>query len=179
MRASPGRRSRGLTLVELMAAFATLTLVLGVCAALITMLLKLSGTSRDHIADEIALARIARLFREDVRLASKCDMTSTRQPARRITLSTGPFVVEYALSRTGLTRTMQRDDEPLKYELLRLPPTASAMRFERQSADGADMIGLVLTRQAKSKGGAISHEFRIEAAAGASGRFQTRGAGTP
>lgn len=176
MRIARRRRPRGLTLVELMAALATLTMVLGVCASLVAMLLKFAASGRDHARDEAAVARFARLFREDVRGADDVYLEPTSGPATRLELSTGgEYIVAYVGTRTGVVRTEGTRSEMLKSESIHLP-TKTVLRFERQSIAGGEVISAVLTRKARSPGGAKPHDFRIDASFNAHSRFSPKGA---
>ncbi len=167
-------RRRGLTLVELLAAFSTLTIVLAMCVALMTMLLKLSVSGRDGLANDVAIARLARLFREDVRWAREVRRVDEGKPSQRIALISNEMAVEYSANGDRLERIEWDGDELVQQERLTLPKSSSP-RFERRTDSERGVVVLVLDRAAKSPGVAKVREFRIEATTGAAHRFEAGG----
>ena len=171
----PARRRRGITLVELMAAMTTLTIILAVCAALMTMLMRLDGSGRDHVANEATLARLARAFRADVREADRVEPLAAGKPSNGLSLADGAsHSVEYAIVKGAVVRREWWDDVVVAQERFTLPASASP-RFERLPGDGPAILALVLDRRsAKAVGEAATHPYRIEAASGAARRFSAK-----
>jgi type II secretory pathway component PulJ len=169
MRPGRTRNRAGFSIVEAMAAMTVITIVMGVCLALVTMLLKLPDAAHQHATDEAARSRVARLFREDVRAASR---VVSKDQGKRLSLRSGDGVsVEYAASGEGLSRVAWLGDQVAKEERLPLPPR-SAARFEFR--DG--VVALLLDRRAvRGDDSAKSRVLRVEAAVGASLRFRPRG----
>ena len=165
---------RGITLVELLAAMATLTIVLGLAVALITMLLKLSASGQDGMANDLALARVSRLFREDVRAAGEVRQVAAGTPSKRLSLVSGESSVEYWANGDRIDRSEWEAGELVKQERLTLLPSSSP-RFERRTEPGRTVVVLVIDRSAKTPGGSKLREYRVEATAGASLRFESGG----
>lgn len=169
MHARRSKARAGLTLIEVVTAMTVMTIVMGLCVALITMLLKLSDSGTRHASDEAALMRVARLFREDVRAAS--EVVPKGGGKRLVLRSFDGGEVEYSASRDGLWRVASWGDDTVKEERLPLPPTSSP-RFEA----GRKVVALLIDRrQRTATDGAKPRVLRIEAAPGAHERFTAKG----
>src|SRR5262249_7667548 len=62
----PGLVRRGYSLVEIVLAMGAVAIVLGLCAGLLHVLLRLDRTGRTHLVESATIGRLARQFREDV-----------------------------------------------------------------------------------------------------------------
>lgn len=172
-----GSRRRGVTLVELLAAMTTLTIILGLGAALLTMLLKLTDSGHEHAEAEAAVARVARLFREDVRNAEEVSGCEPGKASGRIRLTSGDWGVEYSASKTALLRVEWIADVLLEQERVTLP-VSEPPRFERPGEGPPAMVALVLERSKRKEASPAAKPLRIEAALGASRRFRSEGGTT-
>ena len=167
---------RGYSLVEMLAVMATMTLVLGLCVALLEMILKLHSSGMQHIENEAAIARMARVFRNDVRSATEVTRCAIGKNSTTLGLSIGgESVIEYQVIKDSLLRSEWREDELVGQEQFRLPKTSSA-RFEHRESGGLDRVALVLERRGKTgQGEARSRPFQVEATRGANFRFELAG----
>ncbi len=180
MRLTPKfRRRNGLTLVEIVAAMATMTMVLGVSIALLTVLFKLSDSGRKHAADEFAIARAARLFRQDLRSADSIETRPSGKPSPSLTLQLDEgLMIEYLAERDGLLRIESCDGAIVEQEHLSLPDWSSP-RFERRNENGLTFVTFVFDRRpSKTSPKLANREFRIEATVGADSRFDQTGGTT-
>jgi hypothetical protein len=167
----PNQR-RGVTLVELLAAMATMTIIMGVGAALLTMLLKLSDSGHEHAEGQAALARAARTFREDVRNASEVSGCEAGKASDRLVLTSGDWGVAYSVAKTGLVRVEWIADVVLEQETM---PMSGPSRFERPDEPGPPVVTLLLERADRAGARTPAKPLRIDAALGASTRFRTSG----
>jgi hypothetical protein len=168
---------RGFTLVEILAAMAALMFVTGVCVALITVLVNLSDSSERHAGLELAIAKAARAFREDVRSADAADLRAKDGELACVAwLSVNGSTVEYSVGSDSVYRVETIDDTVVAHEQFQLPEK-SFPRFERFEIDGKVFLALVFDRRGgKTQSKAAIRLFRIEAALGEDTRFQ---GGTP
>ncbi|MDB5351530.1 MAG: hypothetical protein JWN86_2777 [Planctomycetota bacterium] len=178
---SPGRTPRrGYTLVEMLAVMATLTLILGLCVALMELLLKLNTSGKDHVETEARLSRSARIFRDDVHEAGEIKRCEPGTSSTTIELVRPDHdrVVEYQWIKNDLVRNEWSAGEIVKRERFPLPAQASA-HFEHRSDGGRSVAAYVVHRRGKQASGpAVDHAFRIEAMVGAAFRFDVpEGAG--
>ena len=173
------RKRQGVTLVEMMAAMATLTIVLALCAAMVMMLLRVSTSGGDHMADEAVIARAARLFRADVREAVAFRAGGPEDAASDLALDFGDGSgVDYAIARDSLIRVVHAGDFPITQDVIDLPK-GSSPRFAVGAPDLRGHMGLLLNRSARSPAGAIVREMRIEAILGSNHRFEDSSEDSP
>lgn len=170
-----GRRSRrGFSLIEMLVAMTTMTFVMGVCVALLQMLLKLDAAGQTHVETEATIARAARVFRRDARSAAEVSRCPVGSESDRLglTLPGADHAVEYRVRGDDLLRAEWHTGELVEQERFRLPARSSG-RFEHREADGRGTVSLVFDRRGrKGDGEATVRAFRIEAATGADRRFE-------
>lgn len=173
-------RRNGLTLVEIMAALTALTMVLGIAAALISLLFKLSDSGQKHSADEMAMARLARIFRQDARSADFLETRPSGQPSPSITFyEIDGSTIEYLGERDGILRVVSLGGTMVEQERLALPD-AAVPRFERRDDDGRTLVILAFHRGTSKTNSKLANKaFRIEAMLGANTRFDPAGGGKP
>ena len=99
-----GRRRRGASLFELMAAMSAATVVIATAAALVHRTFTIESRSRAVVADERAALRLARQFRADVHEATSisCPGSDADAPLIEITGIEGRVV--YRTTGSGLVR---------------------------------------------------------------------------
>lgn len=173
MIAAGSRKRRGITLIELLVVLASMTFVLGVCVALMTMLLKLSDSAERHTALEVSIAKLARAFRDDVRSAEEVNLqTKGRELAYAAWLSGDGTTVEYTVASDAIYRSETLGDAMVGREEFPLP-AKSFPRFERIEREGRVFVAVVFDRRgAKSESSLAIRLFRIEAALGENSRFR-------
>lgn len=100
-----GRRRRGASLFELMAAMSAATVVIATAAALVHRTFTIESRSRAVVADERAALRLARQFRADIHEATSvtCPGSDTDAPLVAIT-SAEDGIVYYRATGSGLVR---------------------------------------------------------------------------
>jgi prepilin-type N-terminal cleavage/methylation domain-containing protein len=167
----PRRFPRGFTLVEVLLAMGALTIVLGLCAGLLHVLLRLDRTGRDYVTETASVGRLARQFRTDVHAASESralDPDQT-QPARlKLTLPDDRTIVYEARPRI-FRRTERRRGAVERQETYSLP-FCRAGQFVVKRDQGRLWVQLRLCRGAEPAGrggaGILRHDLQIDALAG-------------
>jgi hypothetical protein len=149
------RARRGYALVEIVLAIGTVAIVLGLCAGLLHVLLKLDRTGRSHVAETATIGRLARQFRQDVHAAA------TAKPGPRgenleLRLPDDHTIV-YETHERALTRVDQEGATPRRRETYSLP-SCPASGFEVSERDGKVWVRARLRRGL--------HDLAIEAVAG-------------
>ena len=171
---------RGFTLVEIMASLAALTMVMGVCAALLAMLFNLSDSGEKHAAQELAIARAARTFRHDVHAADGVETRPSGKPSPGISLLLKDgSAIEYTAERDAIVRVETVGTTVVSQDRLILPQKASP-RFERRKEGDRTFLTLVFNRRgAKTDSPLAVRSFRVDAALGADSRFDRDGGTLP
>ncbi len=155
---------------------ATMTVLLGLSVGLFLMLFRLNDSGQRHVENEAAIARVARVFRRDVRGASSIGRCDAGGVSERISLSGSDArrLVEYLVTRDGLTRVEWDGEVVVEQERFRLPSRPST-RFERAGANEMPVVALTFDRSANpARGDGESRRFAIKAILGASRRFESR-----
>ncbi len=140
----PARRTtrRGSTLVEMMVTIAVLTVLLGLTAGLIRLLLRLDQAGRDALAVATDAARLAADWADD---AHRAPATPPLIAGDRLTFARGDAErIEYTIRPRDLLREVRRGDK-VRRETYRLPPHASA-RFETTTEAGHPVASIVIRR---------------------------------
>jgi prepilin-type N-terminal cleavage/methylation domain-containing protein len=175
---SAGRR--GFTLVEVMASLAALTMVLGVCVALVTMLYRLSDSGEKHAAQELAIARAARVFRRDVNAADRVETRLSGKPSDTITLLLKDgSSIEYTAEREAIVRVETVGTTIVSQDRLFLPEKAMP-RFELHNDGDREFLSLAFNRRgAKTDAPLAIRNFRVDAVLGSDSRFDRSGGAKP
>ena len=89
--------ARGFSLIEIVLVIGAVAVLLGLCAGILHVLLRLDRTGRQHLVETATVGRLARQFRHDVRAATAAKpIAGETGLARRLELSlTQGHVVEY------------------------------------------------------------------------------------
>jgi hypothetical protein len=137
------------------------TVMLGLCAGMIHLLLKLDRagrTSSDLAAD---LARLARDFRADAHAASTVEPAGQPLSSIKLTLEAGK-TVEYLVRPSDLLRTLREGDKVRHYDVYRRPPK-SAVSIELTREGSTTFAGLVIDRPPNGVDDSLYSNLRIEA----------------
>ena len=171
---------RGFTLVEVMTSLAALTMVMGVCVALLSMLFHLSESGEKHAAQELAIARAARLFRHDVHAADHVETRLSGKPCTVLSLLFKEgMAIEYTAERDAIVRIETVGLTIVSQDRLFLPEKAMP-RFEERTEGNRVFLSLVFNRRgAKTDVPLAIRPFRVEAALGSDSRFDREGDPTP
>ena len=178
-----GRRSprRAFSLIEMVLAIGAVAIVLGLCAGLLHVLLRLDRTGRDHVVETATIGRLARQLRQDVHAAREARAGADDGSAAKLelVLSRDRTIVYEARSR-ALARVEHHGAVALRREVYSLPSCREG-RFTVQTDAGRVWVRLRLGRGSKNekekeKGPTgLRHDLQIDALAGKDeARFQPR-----
>lgn len=170
MRVPLGRRPAGWALIECLVLISVLTILLGLGAGTIRLLMKLDRAgraARDQAAD---IERLADDFREDAHAASANPATI----GDRMTLDLlGGRTAEYASRPTTIVRTIRQGDKVRRVESYRRP-LKSTIRYEVAAGGPGPIAILRIDREPGAEASSIYRDYRIEAELGKHGRFSGR-----
>ena len=167
------RKRRGAySLVECLVLITVTVVLSALCAGTIHLLLKLDRAGRAASEEAVALARLARDFRDDAHQAAPGEPPAKSDD--RITLDLGGSkTVEYAVRPGDVLRTLRQGGEVRRYETYRRPARASA-RFEVSSEGSRPIAAIVLDRPEDDRELSALRDFRIEAELGRLARRKAR-----
>jgi hypothetical protein len=139
-------------------AIGAVAIVIGLCAGMLHVLLRLDRTARSHLVETTTIGRLARQFRQDAHAARDAHRGAARNgPAAKLDLVlSGDRSVTYEMRDGSLLRREHGGDTAGRLEAYRLPCCREAL-FVVQAQDGAVWVQLRLRRGPE-----------IDAAAGAS-----------
>jgi hypothetical protein len=146
--------------------------MLGLCAGMIHLLLKLDQAGRASSDLAADLARLARDFRADAHAALPVDPTD--QPHQQIKFSiAGGKTVEYLVRPGDILRTLREGEKVRHFDLYRRPPKA-AVSIEVTREGSLPFASLVVDRPPNGVDDSLYHELRIEAELGKNQRLTPR-----
>jgi hypothetical protein len=157
-------------MIEVILVVSSVSMVLGLCAGLLHVLLRLDRAGRAAAVEAATVGRLSRQFRRDVHAAV----------AARAEAKDGVAVLELELpegrsvayrSRThALERTERRGEEVDRRETYQVP-TCRDPRFDVREEDGTTWVGLRLSRGDEARPGALRPDLGIVADAGRDARL--------
>jgi hypothetical protein len=137
------RRSRatrgGYALIEIVLAIGAVAIVLGMCAGLLHVLLRLDRAGRSHVVETATIGRLARQFRRDVHAAS--EVNALPGGATLELRLPGQPTVNYALGTHAVARSEHGGAPPERRETYLLPFLREG-GFEVQVRDGQTWVRL-------------------------------------
>lgn len=156
-------RPRGYTLIEMVLVVGAVSLVLGLCATVLSAVFKVDRSGRNAVADATTIARLARQFRQDVRAAGTARVAGAKPPAGAglDLVGTGGASIVYRVEGGRLVRQVRQGDTVgarESYAVERLGPVAFGV--------DAGRAWLVLARHPDEGPGLARPEVRIEARVG-------------
>jgi prepilin-type N-terminal cleavage/methylation domain-containing protein len=168
------RRSarRGYSLIEMLAAIAVLTVVLGASTALIDRLLKLDRSARAHRDDWATAGRLARAFRGDAHAAAfALTPPGAERSAAELRLR-GPsgHDVVYEFDQGTITRLELVEGLPARGETFRLPGRLGHFELRHEGSRGLVALDLAWPTGRPELG--VARSFRVVAALGLDHRFE-------
>lgn len=144
------RPRRGYALIEMILVIGALVVILGLCASLIHLLMRLDRASRDHLAESGIRERLARQLRSDVRAASTAkvgqEQPGAAGPNWLVLHGPGDRVINYVSGGGGIIRTEHDGPRLVRQEAYRLPSKA-VPRFAVRAERGSDFVVLELVRK--------------------------------
>ncbi len=162
------RRPTGFSLVELMTTIAVLTILLGMCAGLIRILLKLDHAGRDAMDVENDQVRLARTLRDEAHRSTS--PTPRLIQADRLTLILPDNqTVEYTVRPHDLLREVRQGEKVRQRELYRTPPRAT-VRFEAATEAGRSVVSLLVSPSNRG----LDSVIRVDAEVGRLARLIAR-----
>jgi hypothetical protein len=125
------------------------TLLLGLCAVSIQVLMKLNGFSQGRYAESVAVERLGRHLRDDAHAsrtaAIKVDAKNADRAASLRLLFEPEHTVVYDCSDSAVVRTESRGGKTVRHERFSLARGTGA-RFELRELASRKLVALVLTR---------------------------------
>jgi hypothetical protein len=150
---SAGRKSelarRGITIIEVLIVVTTVTLMLGLCAVSIQLLMKLNGDGVSRYGAAVALERLAQQMRDDAHSSESgqlgVDQKAEGKPeSLRLTLRPDRSVAYRSLDG-AVVRTESAASKVVRRESYALPLGAAA-RFLLREEGPSRLVVLVVTR---------------------------------
>ena len=162
------KRSRGFTLIEMVLVIGGVTVVLGLVAGLLHILLRLDRYGRNYLNDSMAISRLGEQLRSDVRRASDAAASPNDSPATAKLVLTAPSdpTVTYTWEGSILKREETSDGKPTRFETYRVDRLGPIL-FE--SKDG--FVAVVAGRDPDVTTGAFRSKIKIEARLGKTRRL--------
>ena len=135
---------RGITIIEVMIVVTGTTLLLGLCAVSIQLLMKLNADVQGRYAEAVALERLGGQLRTDAHASETAQLVAeekekaTAKPAGlRLTLQAG-HIVEFGRGDGGVVRTESRAGKTVRHERFTLARGADrAVRASRRGVAAA------------------------------------------
>ena len=159
----------GYSIIEVVLVISAVSIVLGLCAGLIHVLLRLEKGERTHLGETGTIARLAQQFRKDVHAATRAtlDPIDERGGARLDVATPTDRTIDYRAGERSIVRTQHHGDEVERRETFSLP-SCPEPRFLKSEGGGGVWLILSLPRGAGPETGpkGLRHNFRIEALMG-------------
>ena len=143
--------SRGITIIEVLIVVTAVSMLLGLCAVSIQVLMKLNGDVQGRYGAAVALERLGRQLRDDAHASETAQITvDLKKPGKpaglRLVLAPEHLVV-YESGDGGVVRTELRADKVVRHEKYALARGAG-VRFELRDEGSRRLVAIVLTRPA-------------------------------
>ncbi len=152
-------RHRGFSLIELMVVVTVVTVLLGLCAGMIHLLLKLDHAGRYSSELAADLTRLAHDFRLDAHEATPLDPTSSPLDSLKLPLG-GGRTVEYQVRPGDIVRTLREGGKVRHHDLYRRP-ARSTVHFEVAREGSRPFATLRIDRPPNGIDDSVYDDFRI------------------
>jgi hypothetical protein len=162
---SRSRKMRtGFSLIEMVMVIGAVSLLLGLCAGLLHVMLKVDRIGRSHLVEATTVGRLARQFRRDVH-AGKLAAWIGNGETLELNRPDGRTVY-YAVGRDSLSRIVVHGRKPVEqresYRLSFSEPPHFVVRTEGDRA----WVTLRLPRANEASPASLRHDIQIEALEG-------------
>jgi len=161
-------RRRGTTLIEVIVALTAGSVILGVAAAMLCLLLRTQSVSRDHVHQGTVLSRLSEQFRHDVLAATAVD---GREANSWEFTMTPERTVSYRAESETLVREETADGEPTRQQRFSLPP-GTAPSIESEGSPSATIVSLIVAPAADDRQRPAARIARFDARLGGDHRFR-------
>jgi type II secretory pathway component PulJ len=136
---------RGVTLIEMLVVMTGVSVLLGLCAVTIQLLMRVGSDAQARRSASASLGRLAEQFREDVH---GCD-DAQLQPSAGVRLSRGPRAAITYTARNGrVERVESTGGQASRHEMYVLGRGISSV-FERRDDGPRRFLALVVSRKAR------------------------------
>ncbi len=162
------RRRAGFSLVEMLTTIAVLTILLGMCAGLIRVLLKLDQAGRVAMDTANDQVRLARTLRDEAHRSTSATARTLQADHLALTLPEGE-TVDYTIRPRDVLRELRQGGKVRRREVYRMPPRSSA-RFEAATESSRSVISLIIPQSP----GSLEPATRIDAEVGRFARLIAR-----
>jgi type II secretory pathway component PulJ len=168
------RIRRGFTLLDLLMTMFVFTTFMGLCVALVEMVLRLDSGGQEHLEAMETAARLARIFRADVHAATEASPAPGPDTPRHrlvLTLPEGQ-TVEYRVLKGDIVRAERQGGKLIRNDRFRIPARLSELSLE--PGEGRTVAALVIDRRTIKKHGE-PRTLRVEATLGSDHRHEREG----
>ena len=166
------RRRVGFALIELLVVITITAVILGLCAGMIHLLLKLDRSGREALERSSDLARLARDFRADAHASARFEPIESSEDRLILGLD-GGRTVEYRARPGDILRTVRDGDRARHFETYRRPARAS-VRYARDGDGPGSFLILTIDRPRDGRDDPSFRDYRIEAELGKARRLNLR-----
>jgi type II secretory pathway pseudopilin PulG len=163
------KRRRGFSLIEMVMLITVASIVLGLCAVTLQLLIKVDRSGRSHIAGLAREAHLARIFRADVRAARGA--TSAAPNTLMLELDDDDRV-EYRLEGKEVLRVERVRDAIRNQDAFPLPRGGSA-RFDVEPLESLSVVRLIIARAPAAPDLPAGRATHLEGVLGQDHRFDT------
>jgi len=150
-RQSGSKARRGITIIEVMIVLTGVSLLLGLCAVSIQLLMKLNGDVQGRFAEAVAIDRLGRQLRDDAHASQTAEVlaavqvkTAEQRGGLRLVLQPDHLVV-YGFGDGGVVRNESRAGKTVRHERFTLARGAGT-RFELRDEGPRRLVVLVVSR---------------------------------
>lgn len=168
MRSRSNARPRGSLLIETVVLISLVTLLLGLAAGMIHLLLKLDRGVRSSAETAADMARLAADFRRDAHAASTTEADPKSLEALTLQLD-GGRTVEYLVRTNDIVRTLRQGEKVRHYDQYRRPSKAT-VRLEVAKEGPIRLARLVINQPVNGKDNSLYRDYRIDAVLGKDAR---------
>jgi hypothetical protein len=145
----PRRARRGITIIEVLIVVTAVTMMLGLCAVSIQLLMRLSGDGVSRYGAAVALERLSRQIRDDAHSSDSGQIDVDRKADGKpwsLLLTLAPdHSVAYQSQEGAVVRTESAAGKVVRRESFALPASGAA-RFLLREEGPSRLVALVVTR---------------------------------
>ncbi len=139
-------RPRGVTLIEMMVVVSVLSVLIGLCAVTIQLLMKVGADAHSRREAASALGRLAEQFRADAHAAESAEI---RPPSGLRLMANRGTVIEYAARDGRVTRTQTGAGPTPRHETFDLGPDGT-LAFDRRDEEGRPFLALIVGKKSRA-----------------------------